>query len=166
MGIVLYPPSSVVSSTHIMSDCWQLNYIFTELRIYLGFIRNRVLWFWCWGLQHCRLQSEPCLSGGRSGVLSRNSITPTSPKLPRPGLKETSRVCRGRHREVGIVEFGCNPHTEWLTTWRSLKRCWGRNVFYFSTEKSRTEMPLTSDPIINMTHTGLVVIQSYLHWVL
>ena len=28
------------------------------------------------------------------------------------GLKGTSRVCRGRHREVGIVEFGLyGPHS-------------------------------------------------------
>ena len=33
---------------------------------------------------------------------SPNSITPTSPKLPHG----TSRVCRGRHGEVGIMEYG------------------------------------------------------------
>jgi len=58
----------------------------------------------------------------RDVPFSPDSITPTSPKLPRSGkfrevgviesgLKGTSRVCRGRHGEVGIVEFGLEPAT-------------------------------------------------------
>ena len=59
----------------------------------------------------------------RDVPFSPNSITPTSPKLPRPGkfrgsrrnriwakwdVTGLSRNRRGRHGEVGIVEFGLN----------------------------------------------------------
>ena len=38
------------------------------------------------------------------------------------GLKGTSRVCRGRHRDVGIVEFGLQREGA-LLWWQFVEEC-------------------------------------------
>ena len=52
----------------------------------------------------------------RDVPFSPNSIKPTSPKLPHP-----SRVCRGLHGVVGLVEFGLMLHQGVYNSWKSWK---------------------------------------------
>jgi len=97
-------------------------------------------------------------------VLGPNSITPTSPKLPRDtchgavtGKSRTSRTssclcrgdvtglsrtCRGRHGEVGIMEFGlCRAmHVVQSAIW--VFAPWSHNIGYLvqrETSKIRVE---------------------------
>jgi len=54
--------------------------------------------------QHCKAQIPFCRIP-RDVPFSANSITPTSPRA-KGDVTSLSRTCRGRHGEVGIVEFG------------------------------------------------------------
>jgi len=50
------------------------------------------------------------------------------------GLKGTSRICRGRHEEVGIVEFGLNDRSVMVAL--SAGRNSGRFFCYLYIEQS------------------------------